>query len=135
MNTPNVNRKKKKNSGGGLVVLGIYIAYLLLSRVNWHSIGRSFRGGDRAVLFGALALVLLAVIVIKLRKKAAERKNDSPAAAAHTHDRLQGYTAGACSAEEHWRKQLDSFLAAGIIDRAEYRVLLERYRRSYGQQG
>ena len=36
---------------------------------------------------------------------------------------------GAEDAQEHWKKQLDGFLEAGIIDRSEYRVLQERRRR------
>ena len=49
----------------------------------------------------------------------------------HTHDRLDYdcYTNDSGSIE-HYKRQLSSFLSAGIIDRSEYKVLLERYSKS-----
>ena len=49
----------------------------------------------------------------------------------HSHDRLQSNnTAQVCDEDEytHWKKQLDDFLAAGIIERSEYNALLKRYK-------
>ena len=46
----------------------------------------------------------------------------------HTHDRLDFDCVNMHETEaEHYRKQLDSFLAAGLIDRAERNELLRRY--------
>ncbi len=43
----------------------------------------------------------------------------------HSHDRLTGYN-NDCSQEEHWKKQLDGFLASGIITKSEYKELLKQ---------
>ena len=81
-----------------------------------------------------VALVVLIVAVVAIAKRAKEKRFDGVrakgggTAAAHSHDRLQGY-AGNESGFEHWKKQLDGFLEAGIIDRSEYRALIERRRR------
>lgn len=46
----------------------------------------------------------------------------------HTHDRLDFdcYTPSESEAE-HYKKQLDSFLKAGLIEKSEYRELFRRY--------
>ena len=46
---------------------------------------------------------------------------------AHSHDRLTGHIAPE-SRKEHWKSQLDGFLKAGLIDRAEYTALWEKYK-------
>ena len=49
----------------------------------------------------------------------------------HSHDRLSvSNTAQVCDEDSytHWKKQLDDFLAAGIIDKSEYNTLLNRYK-------
>ena len=148
---PNQNRqqpKKKKNSGGawGLIVLAVI---WIINRIDFDDLGRvfsrlrrSFRTGnfnlnDRAFVTAAavvVALVVLIVAVVAIAKRAKEKRFDGVraksggTAAAHSHDRLQGY-AGNESGFEHWKKQLDGFLEAGIIDRSEYRALIERRRR------
>ncbi len=91
-----------------------------------------------AVIAAAVVVLLGIAAVVRVAKSAAERSaavtpaaRRTTASAQHSHDRLAGYTEGSCGDLEHWKKQLDGFLEAGIIDRAEYRVLLER-RRSDG---
>ena len=82
-----------------------------------------------------LAVVLLLVTLARAKKVREAKRFDGirsfggGTAKAHSHDQVTGYKLGAESGEEHWKKQLDGFLAAGIIDRSEYRVLLERRRR------
>ena len=152
-------KKKKKGSGfWGLAVLLIIWAINALdsekirrffSRLQW-SIRTGRLGVDGRAAVTALAVVIgllaLVIFVSVLAKKAREKRFDgirrAPGArtagsgsavrggssAAHSHDQLQGYR-GDESAAEHWKKQLDGFLEAGIIDRSEYRVLLERRRR------
>ena len=46
----------------------------------------------------------------------------------HTHDRLDfDCYKGGESQYEHYKKQLDSFMKAGLIERSEYNILLRRY--------
>lgn len=49
----------------------------------------------------------------------------------HNHDRLSGYEDDSCTSEEHWKKQLDDFLSAGIISKQEYAELLEQRQQQY----
>ena len=148
-NDPNQRRqqpKKKKGSGlWGLLVLGlIWLVNAVntgdirrfFSRLGWRLRTGNFRLDDGAIVAITVAVVLVVLIVTlsRVKKVRAEKRFDGVrarsggTAAAHSHDRLQGY-AGNESSAEHWKKQLDGFLAAGIIDRSEYRVLMERRRR------
>ena len=54
----------------------------------------------------------------------------------HTHDRLDYdcYDPGE-SKMDHYIKQLKGFQKAGLIDRSEYNVLVERYRKFYSDNG
>lgn len=143
----NQNKKKKKSGGAGawfLVALVVLLVRYLnesdgreLQRFFWRvSHGRV----DPVVLVVIGSVVLIAVIVAvslaaNKRLKSSERRPASPRAPAgtqHSHDRIQGYTTGSEDGYTHWKKQLDGFLAAGLIDRAEYLALLERRRDSYG---
>ncbi len=49
----------------------------------------------------------------------------------HSHDRLDDIPDDDHDAEEHWKQQLDGFLKAGLIDRAEYKVLYEQRKKCY----
>lgn len=143
------NKKQKKSNPLGLVVgIIIVISYLsgseglrkLFARIRWMiqtgRFGSGRFGSDPRIWLIVLAGVVLSVaiaLVARAAQKAAERKGVGTArgggtAELHSHDRLQGY-AGNEKSDEHWKKQLDGFLAAGIIDRSEYRTLLERRRR------
>ncbi len=148
-NDPNQNRQKpKKKNGSGLWGLVILVLIWLFNRINAGDLSRFFmrlrwalRTGDfrmdgaPVIAIAAIVLIIvLAVTLTRIKKVRAEKRFDGVrargggTAAAHSHDRLQGY-AGNESSTEHWKKQLDGFLAAGIIDRSEYRVLMERRRR------
>ena len=158
MNNQTNQKKKKKGSGAwGLVILALVWLFnrvngedisRFFSRLRWmFRTGRLSSpllpgiDGERigALCAGALLLVVLVLVVVRVSRAAKEKRFEGvtkkPGAAsgggtsaAHSHDRLQGYT-GNESGAEHWKKQLDGFLAAGIIDRGEYRVLLERRRK------
>ena len=146
-------RKKRKGGAWGFVVLLIIWAINRLdtekvrrffSRLQWSiRTGRLDVNGRAAVMaLGAVFSLLAIVICVSvLAKKAREKRFDgvktrrsasvspmSGQAVQHSHDRLQGYR-GEESGMDHWKKQLDGFLEAGIIDRSEYRALLERRRR------
>ena len=138
--------KKKKGSGAwGLVIIALI---WLFNRVNFEDIERffsrlrwTFRTGRIelsesviAALAAVVLLIALIVTIVRVKKVLAAKRFDGikarggGTAAAHSHDQLQGYRGNETPAE-HWKKQLDGFLEAGIIDRSEYRVLLERRRR------
>ncbi|MBR0208478.1 MAG: hypothetical protein IJQ43_06240 [Oscillospiraceae bacterium] len=147
-NNPNNRQQKPKKKGSGLWGLLILGVIWLINRVDAGDISRffsrlrwmirtgSFRLDDAAIVMIAVivAVIVLAVTLSRVKKVRAAKRFDGikarggGTAAAHSHDQLQGYR-GNESAAEHWKKQLDGFLAAGIIDRSEYRVLLERRRR------
>jgi hypothetical protein len=138
---------QKKKSGGiwGLIFLAVIWA---INRIDiddaerfFRRLGRGAGAGrlslDGGVIAAAAAIILAIVLGVTLSRvkkvRAAKRFDGIRArgggtAASHSHDRLQGYR-GDEDKTEHWKKQLDGFLAAGIIDRSEYRVLLERRRR------
>ena len=138
-------KPKKKGSGLWAFVILALIAFFNTADFDELSyrISRFFRTGrlspDSAVFVIAaaviLAVVLLLVTLARAKKVREAKRFDGirsfggGTAKAHSHDQVTGYKLGAESGEEHWKKQLDGFLAAGIIDRSEYRVLLERRRR------
>ena len=150
MDNKNTKQGKKKSSGGGVAALIIFIVIWLLNRFDssdFHYFfsrlrrmlrtGRfSYDGGRLAVILGVvLVIIVLIVVLSRALKSAKERRIDGVqsargggTAAQHSHDRLQGY-AGDENGAEHWKKQLDGFLEAGIIDRSDYRALLERRRK------
>ena len=101
-----------------------------------------------------LAVIVLIIIVFKLRKTkgkseaalSARAKPDSKKMTemkvraemknlggkihdpGHTHDRLDADCYSPSESEaEHYQKQLDSFLKAGLIEKSEYRELSRRY--------
>ena len=138
----NNNRQQKKKSGSGLWAIVLVVAIGLLRNVDFDHLlwrlRRAFRGWSGvdadalapiAVGVGALVLVL---VVVAIAKSAGKKRFDGfvstrgGTAQAHSHDRITGYSVGSESGQEHWKKQLDGFLEAGIIDRSEYRVLMQR---------
>lgn len=137
-------KPKKKGSGLWAFVILALIAFFNTADFDELSyrISRFFRTGrlspDSAVFVIAaaviLAVVLLLVTLARAKKVREAKRFDGirsfggGTAKAHSHDQVTGYKLGAESGEEHWKKQLDGFLAAGIIDRSEYRTLLERRR-------
>ena len=145
-NNKQQQRKKKKGGIGWLIFLAVIWAInrfdsaelsRFFQRLRWEfRTGRISLNNSRVV--AALAIVVLLVVVIvtasAVSRIAKEKRFDGVKARGggtaeqHSHDRLQGYR-GEENVGEHWKKQLDGFLAAGIIDRSEYRVLLERRRK------
>ena len=143
MANPDNPKKKKKSGAWGLAVI---ILIWLINTIDFDAVSRFFRrlrwtfrtgsfGPDDGAAVAAIVAVVVLVVVItavaaaakraKARRFDGVRAQRGGTAEHHSHDRLQGY-AGNESAAEHWKKQLDGFLAAGIIDRSEYRTLLER---------
>ena len=133
--------KGKKKPGTVWVLLAILSGYYTLANMNGVQRVYSFlfRMGPSAImqylenfpyLIPYLVLPVLTVIflVIGLTKRVnlpRERKEDI-----HTHDRIDRVSYNVNETEaEHYRKQLDGFLKAGIIEKEEYRILMNRYGR------
>ena len=118
-----MNQKKKKGSGFGILIwlLVLLVGYLANNEDVWPMIRRY-----RSTLIPALivlAVILLTVwIISRISSSIKERGRE------HTHDRIDtiSYDVNE-SEEEHYRKQLNGFLKAGIIEKEEYRLLLQRY--------
>ena len=141
----NKDTKKKKNPGSGLALIIFLIAFLSARSDKIRELIYRLRdlpsaSGANVSVIAAIAVAVLVIIVVasaipkarRMEKKKFFVPSDrGGTAASHSHDRITGYTAGTCSDEEHWRKQLDGFLAAGIIERSEYRALLEKRKISY----
>ena len=90
-----------------------------------------------AALF--LGIVFLAAAIRRISGRRASagagpasagRSSGKSAKKEHTHDRTDAVSYDPHeSSDEHYIKQLDGFLASGIIDKAEYSQLIRRYRK------
>lgn len=104
-------------------------------------------GGIFYLVYIILLIRLIRALVIKARggqKRAADingeeirepanRKISSNAAKAHTHDRLDETHFDAHeTARDHYAKQIKGFIDAGLIDRKEAKLLMEKYDESAG---
>ena len=142
--------KKKSNNGAGIISVIVFIVIVVrvfgideLRRVFFMLRQGLADDGNLAgiIAVGAVSIVILfAALKAAVRAMTREKKTFTAettrktSAPLHSHDRLSGYTDGSCGDEEHWRKQLDGFLAAGIIDRSEYKILLEKRNVSYSRR-
>lgn len=95
------------------------------------------------VLLAMVAGVLLAIKQGKIQKesfrgtavsslvqRAVSVRGDN--SSQHNHNRLElGNSAEQCDDDDflHWKKQLDGFLQAGLVDKKEYQVLLKKGRK------
>ena len=133
--------KGKKKPGAGWIILGILSGYYTLANMDGVQRVYSFlfRRGPSAVMqylenfpylipyliLPVLTVVFLIIGFIKRVNIPRERKEDI-----HTHDRIDRVSYNVNETEaEHYRKQLDGFLKAGIIEKEEYRILMNRYGR------
>ena len=147
-------KKKKKGGIGWLIFLAVIWGINRLDvegvsrffqRLRWQfRTGRFNWNSNAAIMAIAVVIALVAAVVavsavakaarekrfdgVKTRRSASAASPMSGQRVQHSHDRLSGYH-GEESGFDHWKKQLDGFLEAGIIDRSEYRVLLERRRK------
>lgn len=53
----------------------------------------------------------------------------------HSHDRLDNIPDAGHDESKHWKEQLDGFLKAGIIDKAEYKALYEQRKKCFHNGG
>ena len=127
MNTSN-NKKQTKKSGG-LVPLLVVLA------IAFSAVGELDEDTLSPLIGVAVFIAVIAVIVFVTVK--AVKKNTPASAARRTAPARPAVRTGRGTEEaihcqhksgrEKYLEQLDSFLANGIIDRAEYRLLRERY--------
>ena len=133
--------KKKKTSTGGfwtlLIILLAYLTYQNGSRIisifhYFATMGPEetlrvlqIRPERFAVLLYPLCLLLLLIVsVIRSARRGKAVKE------VHTHDRTDTVSYKVNETEaEHYKKQLDGFLKAGIIEKEEYNLLLNRVTR------
>ncbi|MBR0040714.1 MAG: hypothetical protein IJP64_04985 [Oscillospiraceae bacterium] len=155
MDNKNNRQTKKKRKGGGWWLLFLVFLWAV-NGIDGAGISHFFQRLQRKLRTGSIdtkaliaavsavvVLVILVIVVSTVAKRVKDKRFDgirtkrgnsvsvSPMSGQrvqHSHDRLSGYH-GEENGFDHWKKQLDGFLEAGIIDRAEYKVLLERRRR------
>ncbi len=127
----NTGKKNRKKNPMGLIVWVIIILYFGVQAMA-RSYGLSFEQTLHMLLWryrpyivpAAAALVIFVVVFI-LVKAVSRIKKEEPQ---HTHDRTDRISYDRNETEyEHYKKQLDGFLKAGIIEKDEYRLLLNRF--------
>lgn len=115
--------KKEKKKPTALIWIALFIFISIISEVD---------GFDSDVFIGLIVFVIFAVVIFSVVRaivKASRKVKGEPAA--HSHDRLSTKNTNfveSIDGFEHYRRQLDGFLEAGIIDRNEYKVLFKKYR-------
>ena len=115
-------KSNKKGSGWAFLIWVLIVVIGVL--VNDQRAGSYVRYYLRYLpgIVPLLIALLFIVFVIVLVVKTASRKKE------HTHDRTDRVSYDVNETEfEHYKKQLDGFLRAGIIEKEEYRLLLRRY--------
>ena len=132
-------KSKEKKPGGLWLALGVLLGYY--SFMNLDGVQRVynllFHRGPSILLpylqnfpylisylvMPFLAAVFLLIGLIMRLKGPKERSKEI-----HTHDRIETVSYNVNETEaEHYKKQLDGFLKAGIIEREEYNILIKRY--------
>ena len=136
--------KKGGNSKSALhslvIILLVYLTYMSRDRIGMIFRYISANGLEEAFQlfqmrperFAALLYPLLLILcgILVLIRSAWRREARQASAAVHTHDRTDRISYNVNETEfEHYKKQLDGFLKAGIIEKEEYHTLLNRYSR------
>lgn len=127
-----MNKNKKKTDPKSAAIIGAVIVFFSV-------MSGLAEGGDPIGIIIAVA-VLAVVIVAVIKKTGAEKKKEQSLAekvyAAVRPSSPAGcdYGEANCDYSHDYKRrveQLDTFLKNGTVDRAEYNVLLERYRKNY----
>ena len=132
-----MQQKKEKKSGSGSTIFWI----IVIAAVVASTIGDLRYTDEEAMWIGiiTIAAVIFCWFVLSAAKKQHGGKKNDPrpgrTKTEHTHDRIdtEHYSATE-SPYQHYKTQLDGFLKAGIIEKSEYRVLLERYVQDFGNR-
>ena len=124
-----MNKNKKVGKNNPILALAVTFGVILLSNV---------MGTDNEALVPVIiAAALLIYAVFSIIKKAAKKKNDentAPVPHASSPAALCDYGDYNCDYSHDYEsrmKQLDDWLRFGIIDKAEYKVLADKYRRNF----
>ena len=123
---------RKNDTKGALIALGIIVLISVISSVVES-------GGDAlgiliAVIFGAAAVLVVVQKSAKTKKDEKSREEKVYSAARPTANASCDYGELNCDYSHDYQRrveQLNAFLKNGTIDKAEYNVLLERYRQNY----
>ena len=131
-----MNNRERKNSSSGYIGLAIIAALMLLRGAVDAVTGSNLLGLIIPVVTIAIFGAVLGLVLGK--KKKAGAKKGSVYHAERARERARNYftrddnleQAVKCthpSGRDKYFAQLDNFLANGLIDKSEYRVLKERY--------
>lgn len=121
------NEKKKKSS-----LPSILFAVFILLAANVSM--------EEEIFLPIIAIALIGIVfwifIGKGKTKSQTTGFSSKSKTAHSHDRLTVTREELmqCDGLEHYKIQLDGFMAAGIIDRKEYNVLMDKYRKQLGNK-
>ncbi len=122
------NQQKNKDTKKRLGGLVFFVSILSVNLVR-----TLLQSGEAEVLLLPLLVVLAIAVPVGIFAIAAKKgllKAGGTKAQLHSHDRLQNDNSAELCEDDgstHWKKQLDGFLASGIIDRSEYNTLLKRH--------
>lgn len=118
-----MNKKNGKNASTGALISRLVLTVIVVLPVMIKAVGVS-------PLIPVVMLLIIGVTSAAVIRSVLKTKATESEAAEHSHDRLHPAAAEPCTDRfTHYKKQLDSFLANGIIDRKEYAFLLNKYRR------
>ena len=121
-----MEKKNGKNLSSGIltgIILCIIIATFSNKRFQWML---RYRPGEVIPMLISLGVTILVVVMVF--QLASRRIRGNSEKKEHTHDRIDSVSYDANETEfQHYKKQLDGFLKAGIIEKEEYRLLLRRY--------
>ena len=125
-----MNKKKSGNRTSSIIVI---IAIVLVSLIS-DLVGSSDLSGAIAAVVAALVFVVIVTVfavLIRSKKtpytKQENHAHQAPAAGKKYTGTEEAIHCAHSRGKEKYIEQIDSFLSNGIIDKAEYRVLRERY--------
>ena len=120
----NTGKSGKKGSGAG--PLALFLLVLILSGFSQATDTFQYM---RPLIFVMVAVTVFALVQFEKKKKAAGQKPGAAAVGKRRPHEEQAVTCSHKTGKEKYMEQLDSFYRAGLIDRAEYKTLRERYAR------
>lgn len=129
----NKDKKKKNPSIKGILLIGLVM--IVSSLAEFLENARLAGVAGVAVFVIVFAVILILAVKEAKKKKGSSRpgvssirKDLSFSEKLHSHDRLDSNRIVRCAdGYQHWINQLDGFLDAGLIDRSEYRALIEKH--------
>lgn len=115
--------KKEKKKPTALIWIAVIIFIYLISEVEYF---------DSDAIIGIVVLIIAAAVIFAvIRSIITAARTSKGETVTHSHDRLSNNNTifvESIDGFEHYKRQLDGFLEAGIIDKNEYKVLFRKYR-------